>query len=226
MNRLPIIAFVVALAASSAYYLWPSSDNATELAGFGAAEAQESDGEIDTSGVLELTLGDPDAPLTVVEYASHTCPHCKNFHLNTFKQFKENYIDTGKVHFIYREVYFDRFGLWAGMVARCGVTDENMNRYFAISDLIYTEQASWTNGDGPAEIAENLKTIGKKAGLTAAELDACTTDGDMAPAMVAVFQEHADRDGIRSTPSFLIDGELVTGDQSYESFSALLDEKL
>jgi len=187
----------------------------------GMAMAQDGE-EVDTSIVTEMTLGDADAPVKVVEYASFTCPHCKNFHLNTFKEFKTNYIDTGKVHFTYREVYFDKFGLWAGMVARCGGEE----RYFAISDMIYEQQGTWARGENEGAIADNLLTIGKTAGLTGDELDACLQDGTMARAMIAVYQENAERDAIRSTPSFLVNGELITGDQSYDSFSALIDARI
>ena len=65
-------------------------------------------------------LGDPKAPITLIEYASFTCPHCANFHAKNFAKLKSEYIDTGKVNFTYREVYFDRYGLWAAMIARCG----------------------------------------------------------------------------------------------------------
>ena len=86
------------------------------LAPMSAALAQD----VDKSLVQEMTLGAEDAPITVVEYASYTCPHCKTFHENVFKDLKSNYIDTGKVRFIYREAYFDRYALWAALVARCG----------------------------------------------------------------------------------------------------------
>ena len=222
MNRfIPIIAAAV-IALGGVYYWQSSQPQSTGLTAFGAAEAQESAEDIDTSGVLEMAIGDENAPVTVIEYASATCPHCKSFHLNTFKEFKANYIDTGKVHFIYREVYFDRFGLWAGMVARCGGPE----RYFGIMDMVFEQQSDWTKGANPGAIADNLATIGKTAGLTGDQVDACLQDGEMAQAMVAVFQENAERDGVQSTPSFLIDGDLVTGDQNYDAFSALVDARL
>ncbi len=182
-----------------------------------AAHAQE----VDTSVVQDMTLGSADAPVTVIEYASFTCPHCASFHANTFEQIKENYIDTGKVRFIHREVYFDRFGLWAGMVARCG----DGQRYFGIADMIYEKQAEWTAGGDPATIASNLRTIGKTAGLSDEQLDACMADGDMAQAMVAVYQENATRDDIQGTPSFIIDGQKYSN-MSYAEFASVLDEKL
>ena len=119
MNRWISYAFVAIVLGAGAFY-WQGSTS-RDLPNFGMAEAQSADAaEIDKSLVVEMALGAEDAPVTVIEYASFTCPHCRNFHQNTFKQVKENYVDTGKVRFIYREVYFDRFGLWAGMVARCG----------------------------------------------------------------------------------------------------------
>jgi len=96
----------------------------------GAVSAQEA--EVDTSTIVEMVQGAEDAPVTIVEYASYTCPHCANFHAGPYKQLKKDYIDTGKVKFIYREVYFDRYGLWASMVARCSGPE----KFFGITDLI------------------------------------------------------------------------------------------
>ena len=124
----------------------------------GPAVAQEA--APDTSQIVEMTMGPEDAKVTIIEYASFTCPHCANFHKGPLKQLKAEYIDTDKVHFIYRDVYFDRFGLWASMVARCGGPE----KFFGISDMIYEQQGEWTQGE-PAAIADNLRRIGKVAGL-------------------------------------------------------------
>jgi len=222
MNRFTITA-VAAVALLGGTYLWQSSQsNTTSFATLGMAEAQSADAvEPDKSLVEEMVLGNPDATVTVTEYASYTCPHCKNFHADAFKKLKENYIDTDKIKFVYREVYFDRFGLWAGMVARCGGAE----KYFPIQGMIYEQQAEWTKGENPGAIADNLVTIGKTAGLTADAIDACLQDGDMAQAMIAVYQENAEADNIRSTPSFIINGEPYSN-MPYDEFAALLDEKL
>jgi protein-disulfide isomerase len=179
----------------------------------GAATAQ--------SNVEEMTLGDPDAPVTVVEYASFTCPHCRNFHETSFERLKTDYVDTGKVRFVYREVYFDRFGLWAGMVARCGGPE----RYFGLVDLLYEKQDEWARGGEPVEIADNLRRIGRSAGIGDEQLNACLEDGDMAQALVADFQRNAEADGIDSTPSFVINGEKVTN-RPYEDLAAMIDAQL
>ncbi|MGS4945812.1 DsbA family protein [Meridianimarinicoccus sp. RP-17] len=177
--------------------------------------------EADDAAVAEMTLGDAAAPVTFVEYASFTCPHCATFHAEVFPQLKRDYIDTGKVHFIHREVYFDRYGLWAGMVARCG----GEMRYFGMADMIYDRQREWTQGDGPAAVAENLRRIGRTAGLSDDQLDACLTDADKAQALVAWYEDNATRDGVQGTPSFVIDGEMYSN-MSYGELRAILDDKI
>lgn len=217
MNRiLAASAVIIAGVAGTAYWM---SDRTT-LPPFGAAEAQEAS-EVDTSMVTEMSLGNPDADVTVVEYASFTCPHCANFHADSFDELKSSYIETDKINYIYREVYFDKFGLWAAMMARCGGED----RYFGLVDLLYDNQREWIGDGDQVQIAENLKRIGKSAGLSQDEVDACMKDADMAEALVAVYQENSTRDGIQSTPSFLVNGNLVSGN-NYDELKSRIDAAL
>ncbi|MBY6056550.1 DsbA family protein [Leisingera daeponensis] len=185
----------------------------------GAAFAQEA--EVDTSTITEMTLGAEDAPVTLIEYASYTCPHCASFHNDTFKKLKADYIDTGKVKFIYREVYFDRYGLWASMIARCNGPE----KFFGISDLIYKGQSEWARAGGASEIIDELRKIGRLAGIENDQLEACLQDGEKAQTLVAWYQENATEHGIESTPSFILNGEKVSN-QSYEDFKKLLDAEL
>lgn len=157
--------------------------------------------------ITEMVLGDPDAPVEVIEYASYTCPHCANFHASLYPQLKADYIDTGKVRFIYREVYFDRFGLWASMLARCS----GDTRFFGISSVLYEKQREWTAGGDPVQISANLRQIGKIAGLEDEALDACMSDGTKAQSLVDWFTENTERDDINSTPTFLINGLKLEG---------------
>ncbi len=219
MNRNLLIAGLaaVAIAAGAFMYLSVSEETETPIA---AAEASDSLSDVDTSGVVEMTLGSDDAPVTIVEYASFTCPHCRTFHENSFKQLKADYIDTGKVKFVYREVYFDRYGLWAGMMARCGGPD----RYFGLVDLIYENQSAWTQGE-PVQIAENLKKMGRLSGMDDETLDACMTDADKASALNALYQKNAEADGIRATPSFVINGT-THSNMSYADMKELIDAAL
>lgn len=171
--------------------------------------------------VPDIPLGSPDAKVTMIEYGSFTCPHCADFHNEVFGQLKKDYIDTGKVRFIFREVYFDKFGLWAGMVAQCG----GALKYYGIVDMIYTEQRDWF-GDGKAQtISDNLRKIGLRAGLTKEQLDACMNDQAHAQAMVATYQKHATDDSIDATPSFVINGQKYSN-MSYADMKKILDEKL
>ena len=186
----------------------------------GAAHAQSSDGE--APEIVEMVIGNPDAAVEVIEYASYTCPHCASFHANQFKALKANYIDTGKIRFVYREVYFDRPGLWASMIARCA---DDQNFFFAFSELLYAEQRAWLATGDPAGIIADLRRLAKTAGMEDAALDACLSDGPKAEALYAWYQENAERDSINSTPSFLIDG-VKYSNMAYDEFAAILDEKL
>ena len=171
--------------------------------------------------VPELVLGNPDATVTVIEYASYTCPHCATFHDAVFKPLKRDYIDTGKIRFIYREVFFDRYGLWAAMVARCG----GEMRYFGIQDLLYKGQRDWAGSDNPNDVVENLRRIGRAAGLENDQLDACLADGGMAQAMVEKFQKDSEADNITATPSLVINGTKHSN-MSFAELSRLIDAEL
>jgi protein-disulfide isomerase len=190
----------------------------------GMAIAQEADAEASESTsatVEEMALGNADAPVTIVEYASFTCPHCRNFHDTVFPDLKADYIDTGKVHFIYREVYFDRYGLWAGMLARCGGAD----RYFGFVDVLYETQSEWVSGGDPAGIADNLRKLGRTAGLSDEEVNACLSDQAKAEALVAEFEKNSQADNIESTPSFVINGTKHSN-MPYDEFREILDDEL
>ncbi len=184
-----------------------------------AANAQTAD--VDTSAIQEMVIGDADAPVTIIEYASFTCPHCAAFHNNVFKQLKSEYIDTGKVKFIYREVYFDRFGLWASIVARCGGSE----KFFGITDLIYKGQPEWTRAGEPAAVAAELTKIGRLAGLDSDTLDACLKDAGNAEMLVAWEAQNREADNVTSTPSFFINGK-AHANMSYDDFKELIDAAL
>jgi protein-disulfide isomerase len=171
--------------------------------------------------VVDFGLGPQDAPVKIVEYASFTCPHCARFHSDVYPKLKADYIDAGKVRFEYREVYFDRYGLWAGMIARCG----GEMRYFGILDIIFNTQKEWAGSDNPATVAENLKKIGRTAGLEDAAMDACLQDKPMAEAMLAHYQTNFAADGIEGTPTFMINGTKHTN-MAYEEMKSIIDAEL
>ncbi|MCG6883478.1 MAG: DsbA family protein [Silicimonas sp.] len=199
-----------------------TSQNQTPADAFGAAFAQDAS-EVDTSMIQDMTLGNPDATVTVVEYASFTCPHCAAFHAENFKKLKADYIDSGKIKFVYRDVYFDRPGLWAAIVARCGEGAEN--RFFGIADMLYQKQRDWAGQDTPQAIVDRLRTIGKTAGLSDDQLEACLSDGDNAQALYAYYVKNVEEDGVNSTPSFVINGKKYSN-MPYEEMKEILDAAL
>ena len=171
--------------------------------------------------VQDYSIGDPAAKVKITEYASFTCPHCANFHATVWKDLKTNYIDTGKVYFTYREVYFDRYGLWAAMMARCG----GEMRYFGIVDVLFDTQKEWAGSEDPNVVVENLKKIGRSVGMDDAALDICMKDAPLAEAMVAQFEKNFAADGIEGTPSFIINGTKHSN-MSYEDMAKIIDEEL
>ena len=169
----------------------------------------------------DLPLGAEDAPLTIVEYASFTCGHCANFHTDVFPQLKSEYIDTGKVKFVQRDIYFDQPGLWAGIMARCGEGE----KFYPIADMLFDEQQKWLSGGSGDEVAANLRKIGLKAGMTDDQMTACWDDTAKVEQLIATFQENAKADDIQATPTFIIGGETVPN-QSWDSMKEIIDDKL
>lgn len=187
-----------------------------------AAEAQETTAtDAALPEVPELVIGAADAPVTITEYASYTCPHCANFHEAVFKPLKADYIDTGKVRFIFREVYFDRYGLWASIIARCG----GEMRYFGISGILFETQKEWAASDDANVVVENLKKIGRTAGMNDETMAQCFEDGAMAQAMVATFQSNMEADGVEGTPTLFINGTKHSN-MSYADLKAIIDAEL
>lgn len=175
----------------------------------------------DERGPRENAIGSADAPVTMIEYASFTCPHCATFHTQVLPEIKKNYVDTGQVRVIYREVYFDRPGLWAGMIANCAPQD----RYFGVVDMLYAKQSEWSREETAEDMMAALYSIGRQAGMTDAEMQECMADRDFAEALVADFQANAEADGVDATPSFVINGEKVSN-MGYEGFVEKLDAML
>ena len=203
------------------YFLQFSSENeyGSEVALPYTASAEEASEEI--KPIAEMVQGDLDAPIEMIEYASFTCPHCATFHADVYPKLKINYIDKGLVKFIYREVYFDKYGMWASMIARCAGAD----RFFGMTDQIYRKQSNWARAESDVAIVTQLRKIGLLAGLDESQLSACLQDGVKLRALVEWYSENAKRDEIKSTPTLIINGEKHSN-QSYEQLTEILDEIL
>ena len=203
------------------YFLQFGSENKykSEFALPYAVNAEEASEEI--KPIAEMVQGHLDAPIEIIEYASFTCPHCATFHADVYPKLKINYIDKGLVKFIYREVYFDKYGMWASMIARCAGAD----RFFGMTDQIYRKQSNWARAESDIAIVTQLRKIGLLAGLDESQLSACLQDGVKLRALVEWYSENAKRDDIKSTPTLIINGEKHSN-QSYEQLSEILDEIL
>jgi protein-disulfide isomerase len=155
--------------------------------------------------VPDMTMGDANAPVTIVEYAMFTCPHCAEFYKDVFPKLKAEYIDTGKVRLVFREVYFNRPSLWAAMIARCAPAD----RYFGIADVLFATQLDWAGQTDEQVMIQKLYAIGRQAGLSDKEMDACMQDRAFAEALVAAYQKNSAADKIDATPTFIVNGAKV-----------------
>ncbi|MGQ2969343.1 MAG: DsbA family protein [Allorhizobium sp.] len=194
-----------------------------------SAEIPTADRDVDMEAALkpgslkEMALGDPNAPVKVIEYMSMTCPHCAHFHENTFEAIKTKYVDTGKVYFVLREFPFpqDTASLAAFMLARCTTED----KFFPFVSMLLKQQRTWaapTDGD----VRGAMLQLSKLGGFTQETFDACLTNAQLAGDVSAVRDRGAEEFGVQSTPTFLINGKAYSGDMSVDSMSALIDSLL
>ena len=163
----------------------------------------------------DRAMGSPSAPVTIIEYASMTCSHCQAFHDETFASLKEKYIDTGKVHFIFREFPLDLLALAASALARCAPPE----RYFPIVDLLFDTQRNWAFGDDPKTALFN--TV-KQAGFTQASFEACLTHQEIVDGINWVKDRAAKEFGVDSTPTFFINGVVKQGGFSPAEMDTLI----
>lgn len=165
----------------------------------------------------EMALGPENAKVVVVEYASASCPHCANFYKETFPALKKDYIDTGKIRFIFREFPHNQPALAAFMLARCAPKD----KYFPLIDMFFEQQDTWL-----AAPLEGLQKIAQLAGFTKESFDACLKNQEVAKGIIAV-RDKAEKDfGVDSIPTFFINGELLKGETSIEEFRKRIDPLL
>ena len=161
----------------------------------------------------DMIKGSSNAKVIIVEYASFTCPHCATFHTEILPKLKKEYIDTNKVQFIYREVYFDAPGLWAGLLARC----VSPKKYFGIVDLLYRKQSKWSSGSTDQETLKELFSIGRQVGMEDGQINQCMQNKEKSLKMIDAYLENSKRDGIKSTPSLIINGKLFNNTRSWNN---------
>jgi len=207
-------AVAVIAVALLAWLLWPRS--APTVAG-------ASD-----SGRVQLTaddhsLGSPNAPIQVVEYAAPICPHCAHFDMDVFPQVKKAFIDTGKVHYTVRIYPISQVDIAVAGMAACLPRDQ----FFSFLDLMWRNQAKWDPENQVQDVHGGLVEMGRIAGLSEQRVDACIQNQEVSKQVQKQAQEAGVAYGIDGVPSFIVNGELVhSGFYPWNEIKALLDSKL
>jgi len=169
----------------------------------------------------DMALGPADAKVTITEFASMTCPHCAAFNAEVFPKIKAEYIDTGKVRYIFREFPLDIKAAAGSMLARC-IAKDDATKYFAVTDLLFRSQNDWV----VKNTTETLQRIGKQAGLSQQEVDACLKDQKLLDKIAADQKYASDVLKVDSTPTFFINGERIKGEASLEEFEKKINPLL
>jgi protein-disulfide isomerase len=175
-------------------------------------------GESSAAEPGEHALGNPDAPVTIIEYASLTCPHCASFHNDVLPGLKEKYIAPGKVRLIYRDFPLDQRALQAATLAHCVGPD----RYFGFLDVLFETQKTWAGSEG----LEPLRQLGRLAGLSEEQMDGCLADQELMDSILQQRLTAQNEHEVQSTPSFVIDGETYAGSRDLEGFSEVIEPLL
>jgi len=205
MNRL-LLGFVATLGLSALIFTAQTSAAVAEIAPLEDA-------------TKEMVEGNPDAPVSIIEYSSLGCPHCANFHFNTYPEVRKNYVDTGKVKLIYRDFPLGTPALAASMIARCA----GSKRYFGMIEIFFSSQKQWGGAENPLEA---LKKVARFGGMSGQDVDACLQNQPLLSHIrdkAAVGQKDH---GINATPSFIIGEDKISGGLPYEEFKVYLDKAL
>ncbi|MBU6464195.1 MAG: DsbA family protein [Bradyrhizobium sp.] len=161
----------------------------------------------------DMALGPANAPVTITEFASMTCPHCAAFNADVFPKIKSTYIDTGKVRYIFREFPLDIKAAAGSMLARC-IAKDDAGKYFAVVDMLFKQQSDWVMKN----TTETLTRIGKQAGLSQEQVEACLKDQALLDKIAADQKYASEVLKVNSTPTFFINGDVIKGEASFDEF--------
>lgn len=183
----------------------------------GAPRAEDISPEGYTLG--PVTMGSPDAPVTVIEYASMTCSHCARFDQETLPKLKERYIATGKVRYVFHNFVLNQADMAASMVIRC----QGPQQFFALTDLFFERQSDWVQQDFAAGIAK----VGRRAGISRTDVDRCLADRSLQQHLVEMRQSGQDEWTVEATPTIIVAGEKRGPEaQRFEDLAAMIDAEL
>jgi protein-disulfide isomerase len=176
-----------------------------------AAPAKEAAPAPAESALPDRVVGKDDAPVTIDEYSSLTCPHCAHFHRDVMPGLKSEYIDTGKVRYIEREFPLNNPALAGSVLARC----IDPSRFFAFTDLLFSKQEDWAFKD---DAMQPLRLYAKQAGLTDADFEKCIDNDELQKKILAV-RERGEKEGVKGTPTFFINGKVLNGTPTMQAFA-------
>lgn len=169
----------------------------------------------------DMVMGNDKAAVTVIEYASMTCPHCAHFQETTFPELKKRYIDSGKIRYIFREFPLDNLAAAASMLARCA-GENDKNKYFAMIETLFNQQGTWA----VERPLPPLLAIAKQAGFTEQSFNACLSNQKVLDGIEAVRQRAIDKFKVGSTPTFFINGNSYAGAISIDEMAKIIDPLL
>jgi len=210
-----IVVLAILLVGGAAYFLIGSGT--TQPAGLSSA--------ISLGGAVpgDMTLGSSKAPITFIEYAAPMCPHCARFNEEIIPHLRADYIDKGKVFYIFRVFPIGQADVPAEAIARCQPADN----YFQFIDLLFRNQAKWDPENGVTDVRGGLIAVSRIAGMSAEQVDACMNNQDEQKRIMAVAQDAATRYGVTGTPTLVINGDVQqAGGMPWTELKAKLDSLL
>jgi protein-disulfide isomerase len=172
----------------------------------GAASAQDAGDRV---------LGKADAPITIIEYASLTCPHCADFNKEIMPELKARYVDTGKAKLVYRDFPLDQWALRASMLARCAPAE----KYFSFVDVLFQNQASWATAKDPMAALEKL---GKLGGVSGDQFQACMANQGLADSILGERLRGANELKVEGTPTLFVNGKKIDTPRTFADFDKIL----
>ncbi|WP_334050880.1 DsbA family protein [Alteromonas gracilis] len=187
-----------------------------------SANSPDTNASTNNDIISDMTIGDASAPVSIIEYASFTCSHCATFHNLVFDKVKSKYVDSGKAKFTFREVYFDKFGLAGSLIARC---EQNSEFFFKYSGQLFEQQRAWMKTKNEAELLTYFQNIAKEQGMSEETFSSCLNNNINADQLLNWYQTNAERDEIKSTPAFLINGKKYSN-MSFEAMAEIIESEL
>ena len=224
-NRSALIAMAAIVVAGLGTAFWLTSGSSAPQseaqAQKSAAKTEIAEAELMKAGPLpENMLGNTNAKVTIVEYASMTCPHCAAFHSTVYPELKKKYVEPGKVRFVFREFPLDARAGAASMLARCAGPD----KYFQMIEILFKRQEQWAFVKGSP--IEELKSIARQVGMSEEAFNTCVNDKKTLEALETIRNRGSEQYGVSSTPTFFINGKKLTGGQDLAAFDKIIEPLL